>query len=158
VRFIDISIAQSIARSTCVSFRARIHTSIAVVLLSAYGVWMLADAVKTRYWATGAIGAALLVAAGGAVTSRGWSRFLVYAFATGLTLRWLWIVGGQITGGFLIPYLRDMPLLETVLVFIPAGAMFVMTGYCCHVASRYFGTRDDQVKDRSDEPRDSRLS
>jgi hypothetical protein len=131
--------------SACVSFRARLHTSIAAALLGSYGVWMLTDAVKTHYWATGVIGAALLLAAGGAVTSQRWSRFLVYAFAAVLTLRWLWIVGGQVTSGFLIPYLRDMPPLRAVLVFVPAAVMFLLAGYCCYVAHRYVGRRGGHV-------------
>jgi hypothetical protein len=148
-RFIDVFIAQTIIRRdrrrTCVSLRARIHTSVAALLISAYGIWMLTDALKTHYWATDAIGAALLGTAGGTVTSQRWSRFLVYAFAAVSTLRWLWIVGGQITSGLLIPYLKEMPLLKTVLVSIPAGAMFVLTGYCCYVASRHLGTPEEQV-------------
>jgi hypothetical protein len=103
---------------------------------------MLFGAVETRSWYMGVIGCVLLLAVGGAITRQRWSRFLVYAFATILTLQFLWIVGGQITSGYLIPYLRDMPLLKAVLVFIPAGVMFLLTGYCCYVASRYFGNRD----------------
>jgi hypothetical protein len=123
----------------------KIHIASAVALLGAYGVWMLFGAVETHSWYMGVLGAVLLFAAGGAVTRQRWARFLVYAFATVFTFQWLRIVGGEITSGFLIPYLKDMPLLQAVLVFIPAGVMFVLTGYCCYVASRYFGNRDDQV-------------
>jgi hypothetical protein len=106
---------------------------------------MLLGALETHSWYMGTIGTALLLAVGGAVTSQRWSRLLVYAFATILAFQWLWIVGGQITSGFLIPYLRDMPALKAVLVFVPAGVMFLLTAYCCYVAHRYFGNRDGHV-------------
>ena len=87
----------------------------------------------------------LLVAAVGTVASRRWSRFLVYAFSALVTLQWLWIVGNQIKGGFLIPYLRGIPPLEAVLVFVPAVVMFLLIGYCCYVAHRYVGVRGGHV-------------
>jgi hypothetical protein len=127
------------------SFRARLHTSICAALLSAYGIWMLTDALKTHYWVTGAIATALLLAAVGAVASQRWSRFLVYAFAAVVASRWLWVVGDQIKSGFLIPYLSDMPPLKAVLVFVPAAVMFLLTGYCCYVAHRYVGVRGGHV-------------
>jgi|ERR1700722_11673850 len=107
---------------------------------------MLFGAVETHSWYMGVIGAALLLAVGGAVTRQRWAKFLVYAFAAILTFQWLRIVGGQITSGLLIPYLREMSLRNAVLTFIPAGLMFVLTGYCCYVASRYFGNREDHVR------------
>jgi hypothetical protein len=81
----------------------KIHIASAAALLGAYGVWMLFGAVETHSWYMGVLGAVLLLAVGGAVTRQRWARFLVYAFATILTFQWLWIVGGQITSGFLIP-------------------------------------------------------
>jgi hypothetical protein len=131
--------------SATVSFRARVHTTIAAALLGAYGIWMLAGAVKTYSWPMGAIGAALVLAAVGAVTSWPWSRFLVYAFAAVVTFQWLRFVGPEITSGFLIPYLRGMPLLKAVLVFVPAAIIFLLTGYCCYVAHRYVGNRGGHV-------------
>jgi hypothetical protein len=128
-----------------VSLRARVHTSTAAALLGAYGIWILTWALPTRYWSLVAIGVALLVAAAGAIMSQPWSRFLVYAFAILLTLRWLWIVGGQVADGFLVNYLRGMPPLRAVLTFVPAAIMFMLTGYCCYVAHRYVGNRDGHV-------------
>jgi hypothetical protein len=121
------------------SLRARVHIWAVAVLLGGYGLWKIVDAVETGVWPSG-LGAAIpLAAAAAAATSRRWSRFLIYAFAVLLIGEWLWVVGYGIRSGFLGPYLRNMPPLKAVLVFVPACVMFLLTGYCVYVAYKYIG-------------------
>jgi hypothetical protein len=100
----------------------------------------------------GLVAALLSAAVLGAVRSQRWSRFLVYGFAAILIVQWLRFVVPEFTSGFLLTHLSGMPPLHAILVFVPAGFAFLLTGYCCYVASRYFGISSGTSNQRQERP------
>jgi hypothetical protein len=113
---------------------------------------MLYGAIATRSWYMGAIAAVLFSAVVGATVSQRWSRLPVYVFALILTYQWLSYVIPEITSGFLLPHLSRMPPLQVVLVFVPATLAFLLVGYCCYVAHRYFANTTGTSNQRLERP------
>jgi hypothetical protein len=117
--------------------RSRLHIAVAVALLAGYGGWVVVHAVKAGTWPSSVAGIPLLAAAIGAAAGRRWSGYLIYVLAALFAIEWVWVVVGSYRSGFLGSYLRSIPALQAVLSFAPAGAMFLMAGYCCYVAHKY---------------------
>jgi hypothetical protein len=121
------------------SLRSRLHTWALAILLTAAGLSVLIWGLRVSSWFYDCIGAIVLVAAAGAITSHRWAALLIYTFAALFALDWLWAFGVEYRSGFLSQYLRGLPPLQGVLSFLPALAMFSLIGYCCYIAGRYVG-------------------
>lgn len=117
--------------------RSHLHVAFAALLLAGYGGWVVVQAMKAGTWLSSVAGIALLAAAIGTATGRGWSGYLIYALSALLAIEWVWVVVGTYRSGFLGSYLRSIPALQVVLSFVPAGGMFLLAGYCCYVAHKH---------------------
>jgi hypothetical protein len=125
--------------------RSRVHVLVLVTLLVISGLWIASASVRATSLVYAAIAGVVLIAAAGAALSQPWARFLIYALAAAYSAQWLSAVLLGLFRGPLLDYLRSIPLLQGVLSFMPAAAIFFVIGYCCWVAHTYVGRRGEPI-------------